>query len=108
MRFFAAPYTGEPVTVRLDDTDTQPIVQQLVPTLPERAFGKWEFRSDGDGLKKITLKAHREEPGFFQLRVKARRWFAFPDGADQPAAATDLTVTIGTQCFTHPATKKVD
>ena len=42
-----------------------------------------------------------------QLSVKARRWFS-ADDANQPAASTTLTVTIGGQCFAHVVTKKSD
>jgi hypothetical protein len=43
----------------------------------------------------------------FQLLVKSKRWFT-AGAAEQPAMNTDLTVTIGGQCFTHVVTKKTD
>jgi hypothetical protein len=103
-------YTNEPVTIRLDDTDTQPIVKRRIPSLvpggnPPR---KWQFKSKADGLQKVLLKADAAHPGSFKLVVKAKHWVPFANGADLGAAATDLTVTVGSQCFAHPATKKTD
>jgi len=105
-----ASYTDEPVTVRLDDTDTQPIVRRLIAALPPRGTPprKWLFKSKADGVQKISLRPDPSAPGQFRLGVKAKHWFAFTDGADQPAAATDVTVTVGSQCFRHAATKKTD
>jgi hypothetical protein len=42
-----------------------------------------------------------------RLSVKMKGWFASAD-ANQPAANTTLTVTVGGQCFVRAATKKVD
>src|SRR5204862_2925734 len=97
--------------VRLDDTDTQPIVRRLIPSLTPSGTPpkKWQFKSKADGLQKILLKPDSAVPGQFKLTLKAKRWFAFTNGADQtnPADA-DLTVTIGGECFAHPATQKID
>jgi len=104
-------YTNEPVTVRLDDGDTQPIAKRLIPSLPPGRGTppkKWEFKTKADGLQKVTLRPVHNAPGQFKLSVKAKHWFAFTGGADQPAASTSATVRIGAQCFTHAATKKLD
>jgi hypothetical protein len=39
--------------------------------------------------------------------VKAKGWFTAA-AANRPAAETLLTVTIGRECFSSPATKKSD
>jgi hypothetical protein len=60
------------------------------------------------GVTQVRVKAAgAKQPGVFKLSVQAKRWFA-AGAANQPAASTDLTVTIGTQCFRIPVTKKSD
>jgi hypothetical protein len=102
-----ASYTDEPVTVRLDDADTVPIAKRAVGALPVKGTsGKlWRFKAKGDGLRQVALKDL--SPQGFQLKVKAKRWFTAA-AANQSAASTRLTVTIGGQCFSHVATKKTD
>jgi hypothetical protein len=103
-------YAAEPVTVSLSDTDTPTIAAQNVGALP--AIGssgkKWQFRTIADGVQKVGLKnlAPRQS-GKFKLSVKARHWFTTA-AANQPAANTSLTVKIGTRCYTHAATRKID
>ena len=50
------PYTGAPVVVRLDDTDTQPIAQRSLATLPPSGSSgtKWKFKSRLDGLSRSS------------------------------------------------------
>jgi hypothetical protein len=43
----------------------------------------------------------------YRLGIKAKRWFA-TGLANQPAASTDLIVSVGTQCYRFPVTKKTD
>jgi Tol biopolymer transport system component len=103
-------YAGEPVGVRLDDSTTQPIAQRDLPLLPPQGSSgtKWQFKAKPDGLQKVQLKdLGPNHPGMFQLLVKSKRWFT-AGAAEQPAMNTDLTVTIGGQCFTHVVTKKTD
>jgi len=105
-----ASYAGEPVTVRLDDGNTQPIVRRSLSTIPlaPRSTVKWRFKAKPDGLKQVQLKSLApKKPGLFQLIVKAKHWFT-AGAANDTAANTRLTVTIGGQCFTHAATKKTD
>src|SRR5262249_32015462 len=105
------PYTGAPVVVRLDDTDTQPIALRTLATVPP--FGssgtKWKFKTPADGLQQVQIKSlEAKQPGMSQIIVKARRWFSAA-AANQPPSDTHLTITIGgTQCFTHVATKKTE
>src|SRR5262249_40037481 len=102
-------YAGAPVAVRLDDTDTQPIAQLDLATLPAigHAGNNWQVKSKGDGLQLVQLKElGPTKPGLFKLTVKAKHWFTAAE-ANQSAAGTTLTVTVGGQCFTHAATKKV-
>jgi hypothetical protein len=100
-------YASEPVTIRLDDGDSTPIVQQAVGTLvPKGSSGtKWEFKTKALGVQKVQLKL--KAPGTFQIIVKSKRWFTAA-GANDTAANTRVTITIGTQCFTRAATKKID
>jgi hypothetical protein len=103
-------YDGESVTVRLDDTDSMPIVKQEVGALPAKGTtGKlWQYKVKTSGLQQVTLKSLApRRPRDFQVNVKATKWFTAA-AANQSAANTRLTITVGTQCFTHVATKKTD
>jgi hypothetical protein len=103
-----ASYAGEPVDVRLDDGDTQPIARLRLAALPPLGSTgtKWQFKAKTTGLMKVRL-SRLPDPGTFRLKLKARWWFSTA-AANQPAASTRLTVTIGSQCFGHAVTKKVD
>lgn len=105
-----AAYNGEPVRVRLDDGNSTPIARGDLDTLtPKGTRGKrWQYSVRAAGLKRVTLNdLGPRQPGSFRIVVKATKWFSAA-AADQAAAATTLTINIGGQCFTHPATKKVD
>ena len=103
-----ASYAGEPVSIRLDDTDSQVIALARLADLPPKGTSgkQWQFKTKVTGVQQVALKRGRV-PGLFQLRLKAKRWFSAA-AANQPAAGTTLTVTIGGQCFSHAATMKVD
>ena len=99
-------YSGESVEVRLDDTDSNPIAQSSTGTILPNASGTvWKYKVTGSGLKKVKLKDLGG--GNYLLKLKAKEWFTAAQ-ANQSAAATQLTVTIGSQCFTAPATVKID
>jgi len=103
-------YSNEPVSVRLDDRDSAPIALESVGALPPKGTSgkQWQFQTKDDGLKKVSLKSLApRHPGKFVLGVTAKHWFTAA-AANQPATDTTLTVTIGGQCFTHAATKKID
>jgi hypothetical protein len=102
-----ADYLGEPVSVRLEDGDATPIAQQSVGTLAPvgSSTTKWQFKTKALGLQKALLK--RKAPGLFQLDLKSKRWFTAA-AANDIAANTQVTITIGTQCFTRAATRKID
>jgi hypothetical protein len=110
--FTLGSYAGEPVTVSLADGDSPVIVREGLGALPpvgKAPFKKWlrktKFKT---GVTQVQLKkAGASQPGVFKLSVKAKRWFTAA-AANQPAGSTDLTVTIGTQCFRIPVTKKSD
>jgi hypothetical protein len=105
-----AGYDGEPVSVRLDDDDSLPIVAQSVGSLPPkgRRGVQWEYKIKGTGLKRVTLRDRgTRQPGYFRIEVKASQWFA-TSAANQDAASTRVTVTIGAQCFTRALTRKRD
>jgi hypothetical protein len=103
-------YGGEPVTVRLDDGNSQPIALRSLFTLPPRGSSgaRWQFKAKGDGLRLVKLKDFgSRHPGMFQIVVKAKHWFT-SGTANDTAMNTRLTVTIGSQCHTHDVTKKTD
>ena len=102
-----ASYTGEPVTIRLDDADSAPIVQQAIGALaPLGTSGtKWQFKTKALGVQKVQLK--RKAANLFQITLKTKRWFTAA-AANGTVADTRVTLTIGTQCFTRAATQKVD
>ncbi len=105
-----AAYGGEPVSIRLDDGDTQPIARRILSELPPsgKSGAFWKFQSKSGGIAQVQLKnLAPKHPGEFQLAVKAKGWFSAA-AANDAAANTRLTVTIGGQCFTHLATKKTD
>jgi len=100
-------YNGEPVSIRLDDGDSQPIVSKALGPLP--AKGKsgqwWLYKGSGNGLIRLSLRDLGG--GTFRLKASAKKWFSAA-AANQGDAQTKLTVTIGSQCFTHVVTKKID
>ena len=105
-----AAYEGEPVTVRIDDADSAPVVQAAVATVPPSGDSgkKWLYKSSANGLQRVSLVSlEPRRPGEFKVKVKARRWFSAAQ-ANGPAAETHVTVLVGTRCFTSTATVKVD
>ena len=103
-------YNGEAVAVRLDDSDSTPIEQQSVGALaPKGRSGKqWQYKVTAKGLQRVTLiDLSPRRPGMFRVVVKASKWFS-ASAANQSTANTQLTLTFGSQCFTHAATKKTD
>jgi len=103
-------YTDAPVTVRLSDTDTVVVANQMVGPLPPtgRSGKTWRFKTKANGVRNVSLRnLGPKKPGQFRLRVNAQHWFTAV-AANQPAAATMLTVTVGQHCYTHTATKKTD
>jgi hypothetical protein len=69
-----------------------------------RSGTKWQYKFSGNGLRKVVLK---NAGATMQVKVAAKKWFTAA-AANQSAADTRLTITIGTQCFTHVVTKKTD
>jgi hypothetical protein len=108
MKIDLGTYAGEAVTVRLDDTDSLPIIRQDLATLPPvGTSGKvFAFKQKGDGLFRVALRQLKKPPGTYRLNIGAKHWFSNA-AANQPGTSTVLTVTIGSQCFTLPATKKI-
>jgi Tol biopolymer transport system component len=100
-------YTGEPVSLRLDDGDSTPIALQSVGALPPKGTSgrRWQFKTTVLGVQKVLLR--RTGAGAYILTAKAKGWFPTAV-ADQPAANTQVTATLGTQCFTRAATVKID
>jgi hypothetical protein len=68
---------------------------------------QWQFKTKASGLQKLRLKANKPLGTSMSISLKAKRWFSAAE-ANQPAASTTLTVTIGGQCFGHVVTKKSD
>jgi Tol biopolymer transport system component len=104
-----AAYGGEPVTVRLDDRDSEPIIETTLPTIPPQGkTGRaWLYKVKTDGLQSVQLKSLPKRPGYFQVKVKAKHWFT-RQSADEPASETTFTLVIGDNCYSHIATKKLD
>ena len=103
-------YTGEPVSVRIADGDSQPIAAQAVGVLaPKGKSGKqWLFKVKTPGVQQVFLKDDTaKHPGRFKLTIKAKKWFIAAQ-ANQPAASSTIFVTIGNQCLSHAWTKKKD
>jgi hypothetical protein len=104
-------YGGEPVTVRLDDGDSQPIALRSLLTVPPLGASgtRWRFKSKSNGIQKVQLKSlGPKQPGMSQIVVKARGWFT-AGAANDTATNTRLTITVGgVECYTHEATKKTD
>jgi len=106
----AGAYTNEAVALRLDDGDSSPLASARLGALrPWAGSGKVRrYRARGPGVKTVLLRdLGPRRPGRFQLTVLAARWFTAA-AANQRAADTLLTVTIGAECVRHAATKKVD
>jgi Tol biopolymer transport system component len=103
-------YTGEAIAVKLTDGDPA-IIAHSEPTVPAPKGAHprvWSSTIRGNGLDRIVLRnLAPSQPGRFRLQLKAKRWFTAAD-ANQPAASTVLTVTIGNRCFTHVVTRKRD
>jgi hypothetical protein len=93
---------NQPVTLRLDDSDSAPLAIQSLGVLPERGTSnsKWMFKTRSDGVTKVLLK---KSNGQLKLIAKAKHWFPAAE-ADNTASAIRFTVNVGTQCFTHLAT----
>ncbi len=102
-------YDDEPVTIALGDGDTPLIVRETLGALPpagKAPYKKWVRKTKlKSGVVQVQLQ--KKGPGVYKLGLKAKRWFTAA-AANQPAASTQLTVTIGTQCFRVAATKKTD
>ena len=96
-------YVNEPLTVDLVDT-SGPLASQSLTLLPPvgRSSAKWQLKTKRDGLQKVLLKGIKSSPGQFQLKLKAKHFFA---AANDSAANTRLTVTLGGRCFAHAASK---
>jgi hypothetical protein len=103
-------YTDAPVSVALSDGDSPVIARASLGALTPSGkppFKKWIYKSKlKAGIAQVQLQNRGpKQPGVFKVAIKAKKWFATA-AANQPAAATDLTLTIGTQCFRVPVTKK--
>ena len=103
-------YVDEPVTIALVDGDSPLIVRESLAALPpvgKAPFKKWVRKIKAKaGIVQVQLQKTKVA-GAFKLAVKAKRWFTAA-AANQPAMSSDLTVTIGTQCFRVPVTLKKD
>jgi hypothetical protein len=98
---------GEPVAVRLDDTDSAPLAAQSVGEVPARGTSgtRWLFKTRASGLQRVLVKDRGG--GQYKVTVRAKRWFTAAQ-ANDTAAGTRLTLTVGTQCFTKAADVKIE
>lgn len=96
-----------PLTVELADGDSTPIVRaRIVGLIPlDEAGTKLRYKVKTTGLQQLLVK--RKQPGMWQVKVKAKRWFTAAQ-ANQPAAQTYVTLRIGTACFSGSVTTKRD
>ena len=104
-------YTDQPVSIRLSDDVSHPIVIRNIGALAlvgKPSSQTWRFTSKGNGLRSVRLHAlGPKQPGLYRLVVMAKKWFSAAD-ASEDADHTILTATIGGICLSHPATKKTD
>jgi hypothetical protein len=105
----AGDYTGQPVTIRLEDSNGLIATQNVGPLPPlGSSTTKWMFKSKANGIQKVQLSDKRLKLGAFQVKVKAKRWFASDDATDD-AESTILTIRFGAaECYSHEATSKQD
>jgi hypothetical protein len=104
----ASPYDGEPIRIRLTDADSAPIATLALGALPGKGrepFKQWQYKVKGTGLQLVTLKD--KGAGNYELSLKASKWFTAAQ-ANQAAADTALTVTVGGSCMSHEVTKKIE
>jgi hypothetical protein len=104
-------YDREPLTVRLDDPNSAPIVAAMLPTVPPKGTKgtTWKYKVKTDGLRSVQLKMLKlrpPAPQTFQVKVKAKHWAWFPGETAEPDMPATLTLTIGSRCYTHAVTKK--
>jgi hypothetical protein len=101
-------YAGDPLTVRIEDDDSAPIASQALGPIPALGTSgtRWRYKSKAPGVQKVKV-IYRASTDTYKVVVKAKRWFTAA-AANQAAADTRVTITLGTQCFTHPVTSKVD
>ncbi len=99
--------SAQPVTVRLDDGDSSPVAVHALGGIPSQkgSTTKFLFKSKARGIQRVQLK--QKSPGLWQMMIKAKGWFT-PAAANEPAATTWITVSVGSQCFTRAVTAKVD
>jgi hypothetical protein len=105
-----ADYDGEPVTVRLDDTDSSPIVAETLATIPPKGTkgNLWQYKVKTDGLQSVQLKSLApRNPGRFQVKLKSKHWFSAA-AANRPEGETTLTVLIGPSCYSQGVKQKSD
>ncbi len=98
-----------PVRVRLTDGDSTIADRVVGPLAPQGSPPKkWLYKASRvPGLVQVQLKKVALQTGRYQLSVKAKHWFTAAE-ANQPAGSTTLTVSVGTTCLSHVATRKVD
>jgi hypothetical protein len=77
-----------------------------IPPKGRDPIKQWKLKIKAPGIQQVALK-DKAVPGQLQLIVKAKKWFSAA-AANQAAADTRLTVTIGGQCLSHVVTKKTD
>jgi hypothetical protein len=96
-----------PVRVRLADADSSPIADTQLASIPASGTSatKFLYKVTNDGLQKVLIK--QKPTGVWQIVIRSKHWFTAA-AADGTAAETELDLTIGTQCFKHAATLKVD
>ena len=103
-------YGGEAVELRIDDPDSTPIARRRVSGLAPRGRrgNHWLYRFPDPSQPRIRIQdVSRRLPGHHRISIQARRWYDAGD-ADYPADETMLTIQVGSECFVHPVTRKLD
>ena len=86
------------------------IASRVVGPLPPKGQpGKtWRFKAKTGGVTLLALKSlGAAHPGKFRVTVHTKNWFS-PALANKDATSTTFRVGIGTGCFSHSLTRKVD
>lgn len=108
MAFPLADYSGEAIALALEDGGSTALASVEIPGLTRvgHSLRRWRYLGGrGVPIRRAVLRdMGARHPGWFELRVISRGWFA-ATATDAPTD-TALTVTIGPQCARHAVIKK--
>ena len=91
-----ADYSGEAVTIRLDDAAGRALASGGIPALPPVVAGRsWRAEGRGSGIRKVQV-TRLPGRGLYRLELNARRWL--PTDASTWAR---VTLTVGGRCYAY-------